>query len=146
MEINVTDIVASENAPDHWYISNSVCNLGPNAAQITWDNAKNAADNLIILRTADQLEAMRDHIESYGAWGRSEIDAYSDQELNALAHQEIASEVNDLTEAHGIDLSEPLSQDEFDRLEQLFEEGQLSGRLYPVLTTQKTEWFYYIGE
>ena len=145
-EFNVTDIVAGPNAPDHWYLSNSVSNLGCNAAQLTWENCLGHAERTRVLRTADDLEAMRDHLRAYGAWDEDEIKALTDRELNAFALQEIAAEVNELTNYYDIDLDSPLPQDQYATLEQAWEDGQLSGRLYPVLSDNSTQWFYSIGE
>lgn len=89
LEINITDLLNNSDF-DPWVLRNSVANLGTNAAQITWNNAKNLSNSFPKLNE-EQLQNLRDYFRGYGAWDAEEIAAWSEQELYALCIQEIAS-------------------------------------------------------
>jgi hypothetical protein len=74
-------------------MSNSVNNLVPNVARITWNNSLAASDGEL-LTTDESLQAVRDWIDSFGVWDDAEIAAYTAQELEAFVLQEAASEIN----------------------------------------------------
>lgn len=74
------------------YMSASVFELGPCAGQITWRNCLEAADYNERLFSGCDYDALRDHFREYGAWEDTEIDAWDERELRALAIQEIAAD------------------------------------------------------
>ena len=81
-----------------WDVSNSVANLGPNAARLTWENAVCVAKThrtWLTTSLGDASDCMRDWAESTGAWSDDEIAAASDIECLALFVQNVASELRD---------------------------------------------------
>jgi hypothetical protein len=92
MELNVTPLFADKL--DFYMISNSVANLGSDAAKITWENALEAADQFPLATDKNQQE-LRDYFKSYGAWDAQEVASWSLRELSALCWQEAAADVSD---------------------------------------------------
>jgi hypothetical protein len=132
MEINITSFVTNQ---DPYEYSASRCELGENAASITWNNAL-AADTL--LTTPEQIEALREYVKGFGAWSREEIAAWSDKQCNALFVQLISG---DLREA-GFDNVE---LDEFDWQE--YEERQQAGSISSnVFRGNDGQVYYYLGD
>lgn len=79
-----------------WDCSNSVANLGPNAGQMTWQNALEIARlRKYWLRTPVKVacDAMREWAGECGAWEAAEIAAWTTDECLALFVQNIASEL-----------------------------------------------------
>lgn len=76
-------------------LSASRMELGKDAARITWRNCLEAADRFGESLALDYDDA-RDHFRVHGAWEDSEIDAWSDHELQALVIQETAAELREL--------------------------------------------------
>jgi len=97
MEIDVTDLFNGEL--DAWYISNSVFNLGDNAAKITWEHAL-AAPNLV---TDENRETIRDHFRAYGAWDEGDLLQWNDQSLSALLWQDAAADVQEHWDLEALD-------------------------------------------
>jgi hypothetical protein len=92
IELNITKYF-EENDP--YYMSNSVNNLGSNAARITWDNSLAASDGNL-LTTDESLQAVRSWIKSFGAWDDAEIEAYNVKELEAFILQDAANTINEI--------------------------------------------------
>lgn len=117
-DIDVTEYV---NSVDCSLFSNSVLNLGKNAAQITWEAAKQhvAVEGLL---TPKQVTEAREWLSSMGC---SDIETSSDEEINALVLQAIAADINEL---------ESLGPKDFE---------ELNGN--PSLGDDG-KWYYYIGE
>lgn len=103
MEIDVTSLVRG----DTWGFTGSVTTHGPNAGPNTWANAKREAADTPLLKTDDELDAMRQWMKETGAWDKAERDAMSDVELNALFIQLVSGDICEM----GLDECEP---DEFD--------------------------------
>ena len=80
-EINITRLVTDTET---WELTRSVATHGPNVARNTWENALQTAQDSPLLTTEEELQAMRDWAYSSGGWDESEIDSWSDQELNAI--------------------------------------------------------------
>lgn len=120
MEININQLVNSR-APNFFY---SVHEGGENAAQDSWDAAKEAAKYVPLLRTPQELEAMRGWARSSGGWTREEIETWDAEELNALFLQLISAETREAG---------------WDSLEEAewTEDGELIGRFLDV---PKEEW------
>jgi hypothetical protein len=94
LELNITRYFANgENDP--YYMSNSVSNLGANAARITWENSLAASDGELLV-TDESLQEVQDWLKSFGAWDDAEIEAYTTQELEAFVLQDAASEINEM--------------------------------------------------
>ena len=98
LELNITKYFEN-GANDPYYMSNSVNNLGPNVARITWNNSLAASDGELL--TSDEaLQAVRDWIDSFGVWDDAEIAAYTAQELEAFVLQEAATGINEIVEIY----------------------------------------------
>ncbi len=74
-------------------LSHSQMEGGPNAGPQSWDAAKEQADETALLDTPEKLEAFRDWVRPSGGWDKEEIDAWGDQECNALFLQWVAGDV-----------------------------------------------------
>lgn len=84
------DVLFARCEPE--YMSGSVAELGPCAGEITWRNCLDAADRHSDLFGGCDYATIRDHFREYGAWEDTEIDAWSEKELRAMAIQEIAAD------------------------------------------------------
>lgn len=93
MEIDITRFVNRYDGEMHAF-SDSVANSGlENIGQVTWRNAMAAmADVSACLVLPAQCDELVDHFAGYGAWERSELEAMSCHELNALLVQFIAGD------------------------------------------------------
>lgn len=87
-KVNLTKLFTEYDPYD---VSNSIANLGPSAARITWNNAKACAESGEL--DCLDLDNVRDHIAEYGAWDADEIEAMSDLDLRAFVAQEIAADI-----------------------------------------------------
>lgn len=94
IEANVSKMFADI---EPWDVSNSVANLGPCAARLTWDNAlliaRDVTEWLADTDIEPAAEAMRDWARSVGAWDHDEIAGWTETEALALFVQNIASEL-----------------------------------------------------
>ena len=108
-------------------LSGSRAELGDDASQITWRNCLDAASRIGAALGLD-YDDVRDHFDTYGAWDRDEIDAWTDRELQALVIQEAAAKLREL---EAMDASEP---DTYDR-------NTEAGNLYLDLENEKA-WLY----
>lgn len=116
MEINITRFFKRQNPRAY---SASVAERGPTAGADTWTEAMESAPRL--LKSAEQLQAMRDHARGFGAWSDDEISAMSARELNALFVQMVAGDMRDYRDSvEGWDWAE---------YEAGCEAGQYSGRI-----------------
>jgi hypothetical protein len=131
LELNITRYFANgENDP--YYMSNSVSNLGSNAAKITWNNSLAASDGQL-LTTNESIQSVRDWLKSFGAWTDAEIFTYTTNELEALVLQEAASEINEMMSIYERDYDdEILSMQEIIEIVSNDEDYQddLSGNLF----------------
>lgn len=89
MEIDITSLLEE----DLFQFSHSRMEGGENAGRNTWNAAKEAAATAPILRSEDELEAMRGWAKSSGGWTREEIEEWDAEELNALFLQLVAGDV-----------------------------------------------------
>tara|TARA_R110002126_G_scaffold62991_11_gene161806 strand:+ start:1108 stop:1533 length:426 start_codon:yes stop_codon:yes gene_type:complete len=94
MTIDITKHWMDSN---HWLISNSVANLGNEAAAQTWAKAVEASELHPII-TKDNEDEVKDYLRSFGAWSDEEIDGYSQTELGAFIYQEVSAEHNRIHE------------------------------------------------
>jgi hypothetical protein len=90
MEIDITDFFKTAET---WNLSGSIATHGPNVARDTWNNAKQEANQSPLLKTKNELDAMRKWAKETGAWSREEIAAWSDEELNALFIQLVTGDM-----------------------------------------------------
>jgi hypothetical protein len=131
MKIDITDFVKSAKPSK---FSASAAELGRNAGQITWANAKREAvsTQFITTDTRDEFEAW---IEGFGAWDEDEIKSWSLDECNALLIQYISGDLRELTDLcfgdgkYGIDWGEARPLQEQGTVGSNIYEGD-DGRLY----------------
>src|ERR1019366_2877227 len=100
MEINITSFFGN---CDPFEFSASRAERGANAGAETWRNAVKEGADCPLLKTEEELQALRDHMRGFGAWDNDEIAAWSAAECNALLLQMISG---DMREA-GLDTDEP---------------------------------------
>jgi hypothetical protein len=132
MEINITKFFNEANPHD---FSASRAEKGEEAGTITWNAAKEAVDEHLMLDTSAKVEALRDHARGFGAWSDEEIDGWTVQECNALLIQMISG---DIKEAPGLDPSDW----DWDAYEKLAEKGTCGGRMFKGTDG---EIYYYLG-
>ena len=123
MEIEITSFLASEDA---FEFSASVAERGENAGRETWHNAMVAGAAQPLLTTADQLDALRDHVKGFGAWDDAEIEGWSADECNALFIQMISGDIRELEAC----CSEDGCTIDWKKAEKLSQQGTISGSLY----------------
>jgi hypothetical protein len=128
MEIDITDFFTTEYPGDY---SNSVANLGQDAAKITWHAAMECEHSLI--DTDDKRAALRAHVAEFGAWDSEEIADWTDNECNALFIQLVSG-----------DMREACQSDEWDweEYQEAVESGQASGNLF---RGDDGRVYYYLG-
>lgn len=120
-EIDVTPIMTEDCS----VLSASQAELGPEAGKITWDNCLALSERLPLI-TDTNRDDVRDHFADYGAWERSEIDAWSDVELGAMVWQEAAASYREFEDYCDGDLT---------RYEVECERGSISGQLWLTETS-----------
>ncbi len=136
MEINISPILNL----DHYSLCNSQANLGPNAARITWSNATRQAKESPLLKTPEELQAMRDFVRSSGGWTRQECNEFTPDDLNAQLYQWVAG---DIREAFGDDLPDDPAEWDWNQYEQDARDGRISSRLF---LADDGQLFFYLGE
>lgn len=87
MEINITHLLET----DMFEFSHSRAEGGQDAGRNTWDAALNGPRPL--LNTPDEFEAFRDFARSTGGWTREEIEAWDENECQALFLQFVAGDI-----------------------------------------------------
>lgn len=89
MEINITSLLET----DMFQFSHSAMEGGENAGRNTWTAALNGPRPL--LNTPEEFQALRDHMEGFGAWNAEETAAWSENECQAIFLQMIAGDVRE---------------------------------------------------
>jgi len=103
--------------------SASVAEMGVNAGRITWDNALGHAKDSPLLSSEEQLDALRAHVQGFGAWSEEEIAAWSEEECNALFIQLISGDMRE----SGMDGG--MAEFDWEEYHEQCEAGQLAGRI-----------------
>ena len=85
-EYEVTQVCGEEIE----HLSGSVCELGNDAGQYTWQNCLECADRFGADLRLD-LDDIRSHFLAYGAWDEDEVDNWTERECQALVIQEVAA-------------------------------------------------------
>ncbi len=91
-ELDISAFFQNADPADY---SGSVCELGADAARITWRAACDASADFPLLQTDEQREQFRAFVRSAGAWDAAEIAAWSDSELNALCIQWVSDDMRE---------------------------------------------------
>ncbi len=96
MEINITSLIRSEDFCP-FDLSNNRATLGDDAGCLTWNASKECAAEIAppLLDTDEKRQEFRDWVKGSGGWGREEIAAWSDLELNALFLQWVAGDIRE---------------------------------------------------
>jgi hypothetical protein len=81
--------------------SASVAEIGANAGADTWRAAMECEPAMLV--TDEQLDAFRDHVRGFGAWTDAEIQAWTDQGLNALFVQLVSGDMREDDVSPGVD-------------------------------------------
>ena len=131
MEIEITSLLETDCFP----LSHSVAEGGENAGRNTWNNAKEQAGETPLLKTPEELQAMRDFARSSGGWTCDEIAEWSDQEINALFLQWIAGDVRELG-------ADSLSEIDWEEAEEMQSNGQAASNLF---RSNDGRVFFYLG-
>ncbi len=94
---------------DPWDCSNSMANLGPRAAELTWDCAMRVAgchtEWLLSPTLSEAAEIVNEWAKSTGAWDETERAGWTDIECLALFVQNVSSDLRELG-ADDMDLGE----------------------------------------
>lgn len=131
MEIDITSLLEMDCFP----LSHSVAEGGENAGRDTWNASKEQAEETPLLKTPEELQAMRDFAHSSGGWTREEIAEWSDQEINALFLQWIAGDVRELG-------TDSLSEIDWEQAEEMQSNGQAASNLFRA---DDGRIFFYLG-
>lgn len=132
MEINVTSYFLAEIEPSDF--SGSVLEKGENAGKITFNNALEESESLMLLDTDEKIEAVKQHFISMGM-EEEEINACSNVEINATFLQLISGDIREG--------SEYLEQSPIDWVGyENDDSGQLAGNLFKGIDN---EIYYYVG-
>lgn len=121
MDLNITEFF---NTAEPFNYSASVAEMGNNAGRITWNNAVDDSKVFNLLDTDEKREAFKRFISGFGAWTEEEVNAWSNDELNALCIQFISG---DMREAG---LHADMTVDEWLEYEKECERGTYSSRIY----------------
>ena len=89
MEINITQLLET----DMFKFSHSRMEGGENAGQETWRNALNGPRPL--LKTPEEIQRFKEWVKESGGWTPEEIEAWNDNETQALFLQWIAGDVRE---------------------------------------------------
>ena len=110
MEINITAFVQDA---EPMAFSASKHELGQDAGEITWRNAKHEASSAPLLHSDNELDEFRSWIKEFGGWSEDEIAAWDAVECNALLIQFISGTLRELgdlchsdSDEYGIDWDE----------------------------------------
>jgi hypothetical protein len=87
LEIEVTKFVKQEDPNEY---SNSVANMGKDAARITWQNAQDCDHSFV---TEENKQEFVDYFKEFGAWTEEEMQEWPINELNALFIQEMSAQI-----------------------------------------------------
>lgn len=118
MEINITKFFNTACPKDY---SASAAEIGENAGRITWAAACDDTMDWNLLDDANKLDCMRGWLKASGGWDQEEINAFSDEELNAIFLQLISGDIRESGLADG-GLWEEYQKDA--------EDGRVSGTLF----------------
>jgi len=118
MDIDITRFVLDL---DPYEFSASFAEIGPNAARITWGNAKEQAKDSPLLESEEELQALRDHVQGMG-FGE-EVQQYGAEECNALFIQLISGDMRE----SGMDGD--MESFDWEEYHEQCEAGQLAGRI-----------------
>lgn len=133
VEIDITEFFESADA---FEFSASVAERGKNAGTETWQNAKDEGARAPLLKTPEEIDALRAYVKDFGAWEPEDIAAWSPVECNALFIQLVSG---DMREA-GLD-NEP-DESDWREYETRAERGNCTGNIFK---TEDGQVFYSLS-
>ena len=92
MDINITRFFHDADA---FEFSASRAERGEHAGRETWSAAKDEGADLPLLKTPDEINALRSYVKAFGAWSDEEIAAWSGVECNALFIQLVSGDIRE---------------------------------------------------
>jgi len=122
MEIDITSFVLYSEPFD---FAHSRAEGGPNAGKNTWRNAMKEAWEHPLLKTDDELDALRAWAQSSGGWDEEEIAAWSPKECNALFIQIVSGDLREM----GFDDVDPEDFD-WEEYESRAQAGEIHGNIF----------------
>jgi hypothetical protein len=133
MEINITEFFYNECPRDY---SASVAELGRDAGKLTWDYSNEYVEENPppMINSPEQIDNFKDYIETFGAWERDEIEAWTNTELNALFIQLISGDMREY--------QDDVETWDWEEYEKLCEAGQCSSCIFKGTDNQI---YYYVG-
>ena len=131
MEIDITALLDM----DCFTLSHSQYEGGENAGKNTWEASQAKAQEIQLLNTPEKLQAMRDFARSSGGWNEIEVNAWDENEVNALFLQWIAGDCREL----GADSLEDI---DWQKAEELQSAGQAPSNLF---RSDAGDIFFYLG-
>lgn len=132
MELNITALYNSMHPRDY---SASIAEIGNNAAMDTWRAACDDSSEYMILDDDDKRQAMRAHVRTFGAWSDTEINAWTNVELNALLIQCISG-----------DIRESILDDDPHAWAEYYEEGEQGVVSCRLFSDDDGQVYYVIGD
>lgn len=124
MELNISHLFADDSAFVPFDCSNNMATMGEGVGRITWQAAKETAEEITLLKTEEEKQEYRDYVKGFGAWSEEEIAAWSDTELNALLLQFIAGDVREAFKDADV------SEWDWAQYEKDSQAGRISGNLF----------------
>lgn len=121
MEIDISKFF-NEAAPMDY--SASVAEIGANAGAATWQAAKDAAGEFLLIDTPEKRAAFDSWAREFGAWDDDELAAHSAAEANALFLQFVAG---DMREA---DIGPDSTPDDWKEYEMRQHRGEVSSYIF----------------
>ena len=147
MDIEITSLLEL----DQFALSHSRAEGGQNAGPETWQAAQEQAAETPILDSPEKLQALRDFARSSGGWDDEEITAWSDQEINALFLQWVASDCRECPALLNIydgdgtsrfSSADSLEEIDWEETEKQQEAGQTASNLFRA---EDGSIFFYLG-
>ena len=120
MEIDITDFFNDAEPSD---FSASRMEKGDNAGAETWAAAKQEGEASPLLKTPDEINALRSYVKDFGAWSDEEIAAWDSVECNALFIQLVSGDIRET----GMFAGESFDWEEYERGA---ESGNWGGNLF----------------
>ena len=120
MEIDITDFFNGAEPSDFFA---SRMEKGDNAGAETWAAAKKEGETSPLLKTPDEIDALRSYVKDFGAWSDEEISAWDAVECNALFIQLVSGDIRET----GMFAGESFDWEEYERGA---ERGNWGGNLF----------------
>jgi len=131
MEIDITTFFNEATPMDY---SASVMEIGSDAGPSTWRAACDDSEDYMMLNSDEKREEFRHYVKDFGAWSEDEIQAWTNQELNALFIQMVSGDIREAKLDH--------DNPDWDQYQKDSEAGRIAGRIFKGSNSKV---YYYIG-